>query len=301
MKAKTKPTVNPTAGSADEVIKKRSQFVEIWNRLKPNKLAMAGMVIVVVLVLCAIFADWIAPYDINMQDPSNRFAYPSLSHPLGTDNYGRDILSRIIYGGRISLLVSFMAVTISSLIGSLIGAVSGYFGGKVDIIIMRLMDMMMAIPGTLLAICVSAMLGSGVWQTAVAVAVGGIAGGSRMMRATALSIRGEEFIEAARASGSRHLRIILTHVIPNCLAPLIVECTLRLGGNIMMISGLSFIGLGVQPPTPEWGSMLNAGREYIREFPPMILFPAVVIAITMLGFNIFGDGLRDALDPKLKQ
>lgn len=283
------------------VIKKRSQIFEIWGRLKTNRLAMIGMVIVLVLIFCAVFADWIAPYDVNAQDPSNRLAYPSLAHLLGTDNYGRDILSRIIYGGRISLLVSLMAVVSSVVAGGLIGAVSGYFGGKVDAVIMRLMDMLMAIPGTLLAICVSSMLGSGVWQTAIAVAVGGIAPSCRMLRATALSIRGEEYIEAARASGSRNLRIILTHVIPNCLAPIIVDSTLRLGGNIMMISGLSFIGLGVQPPTPEWGSMLNSGREFIRQFYPLITFPSLAIMLTMFGFNMFGDGLRDAMDPKLKE
>lgn len=282
-------------------LKKRSQLLEIWDRLKTNKLAMVGMAIVLLLIVCAIFADWIAPYDINMQNPTQRLLYPSLAHPLGTDNYGRDILSRIIYGGRISLLVSLMAVVCSVVVGGLIGAVSGYFGGKVDTIIMRLMDMLMAIPGTLLAICVSSMLGNGIWQTAVAVAVGGIAPSCRMMRATSLSIRGEEYIEAARACGSRNLRVILSHVIPNCLAPIIVDCTLRLGGNIMMISGLSFIGLGVQPPTPEWGSMLNSGREFIRQFYPLITFPGLAIMLTMFGFNMFGDGLRDAMDPKLKE
>lgn len=282
-------------------LKKRSQLLEIWDRLKTNKLAMVGMAIVLLLIVCAIFADWIAPYDINMQNPTQRLLYPSLAHPLGTDNYGRDILSRIIYGGRISLLVSLMAVVCSVVAGGLIGAVSGYFGGKVDTIIMRFMDMLMAIPGTLLAICVSSMLGNGIWQTAVAVAVGGIAPSCRMMRATSLSIRGEEYIEAARACGSRNLRVILSHVIPNCLAPIIVDCTLRLGGNIMMISGLSFIGLGVQPPTPEWGSMLNSGREFIRQFYPLITFPGLAIMLTMFGFNMFGDGLRDAMDPKLKE
>lgn len=282
-------------------LKKRSQLLEIWDRLKTNKLAMVGMAIVLLLIVCAIFADWIAPYDINMQNPTQRLLYPSLAHPLGTDNYGRDILSRIIYGGRISLLVSLMAVVCSVVVGGLIGAVSGYFGGKVDTVIMRFMDMLMAIPGTLLAICVSSMLGNGIWQTAVAVAVGGIAPSCRMMRATSLSIRGEEYIEAARACGSRNLRVILSHVIPNCLAPIIVDCTLRLGGNIMMISGLSFIGLGVQPPTPEWGSMLNSGREFIRQFYPLITFPGLAIMLTMFGFNMFGDGLRDAMDPKLKE
>ena len=297
----TATTLQPAAPETEQPLKKRSQLREVWARLKTNKLAMAGMAIVILLVFCAVFADWVAPYDINAQDLANRLAYPSSAHLFGTDNYGRDILSRIIYGGRISLLVSLMAVVSSVVVGGLIGAVSGYFGGKIDAVIMRLMDVLMAIPGTLLAICVSSMLGCGIWQTAIAVAVGGIAPSCRMLRATALSIRNEEFIEAARACGSRNFRVILTHLIPNCLAPIIVDSTLRLGGNIMMISGLSFIGLGVQPPTPEWGSMLNAGREFIRQFYPLITFPGIAIMLTMFGFNMFGDGLRDALDPKLKE
>lgn len=281
-------------------LKKRSQVLETWDRLKTNKLAMVGLVIVILLIFCAIFADVIAPYGINDQNYSIRLSYPSVEHLLGTDNYGRDILSRIIYGGRISLLVSLMAIVVSVVIGGLIGSISGYFGGKIDTFIMRLTDVLMSIPSTLLAICVSAILGNGVWQTAIAVAVGGIAPSCRMMRATALSIRDEEYIEASRACGATNFRTILRHVIPNCLAPIIVDCTLRLGGNIMMISSLSFIGLGVQSPTPEWGSMLNAGREFIREFYPMITFPGLAIMLTMFGFNMLGDGLRDAMDPKLK-
>lgn len=284
----------------DSDLKRRSQFLETWDRLKTNKLAMVGLIIVVLLVFCAIFADVIAPYNINEQDYFNRFRYPCKEYLLGTDNYGRDILSRIIYGGRISLLVSLMAIVVSVVTGGLIGAVSGYFGGKIDTFIMRLMDVLMSIPGTLLAICVAAILGNGVWQTAIAVAVGGVAPSCRMMRATALSIRDEEYIEASRACGASNIRTILRHVIPNCLAPIIVDCTLRLGGNIMMISSLSFIGLGVQSPTPEWGSMLNAGREFIRDFYPMITFPGLAIMLTMFGFNMLGDGLRDAMDPKLK-
>ncbi len=295
--AKTKAAPAP----AQDELKKRSQWADVWRRLRRNKLAMFGMIIVALLALMAILANVLAPYAYDAIDLTNRFKYPSAKHLLGTDNYGRDILSRLIYGGRISLLVSILAVIISVGLGSLIGALSGYFGGKTDTVIMRLVDVLQAIPGTLLAVCVSAMLGGGVWQTAFAIAISGIAPSCRMMRATALTIRGQEYIEAAQAAGSSTMRVILTHVLPNCLAPIIVDTSLRLGGNIMMISSLSFIGLGVQPPTPEWGAILNAGREYIREFPPMILFPAVVIAITMLGFNIFGDGLRDALDPKLKQ
>lgn len=293
--------INTNTAEYAEDLKKRSQWADVWRRLRKNKLAMVGMVIVVLLIFMAIFAEVITPYDYSAQDITKRFQFPSLEHPMGTDNFGRDLMARMFYGGRISLLVSIIAVCISVTGGGFIGAVAGYFGGKVDTVIMRLTDILQAIPGTLLAVCVSAMLGGGVWQTALAIAISGIAPSCRMLRATALTIRGQEYIEAATASGSTNLRIILTHVVPNCLAPIIVDTTLRLAGNIMMISGLSFIGLGVQPPTPEWGSILNSGRQWIREFYPMVLFPTVFIVLTMFAFNIFGDGLRDALDPKLKQ
>ena len=298
MKSKTLARSNAEAG---EILKRHGQLVDIWGRLCSNRMAVVGMIIVVLLVLVAVFARVLAPYPYDEINLAARLQMPSLKNLLGTDDYGRDILSRIMYGGRISLLVSIISVALSMGIGGLIGAVSGYFGGRVDDIIMRIMDIMMAIPGTLLAVCVSAMLGGGVWQTAVAIAISGIAPSARLLRATALTIKDQEYIEAARAGGSSQLRIIIHHVVPNCLAPIIVDSSLRLGGNIMMISGLSFIGLGVQPPIPEWGSMLNAGRAYIRDFWPLITFPGVAITLAVFGFNVFGDGLRDALDPKLKQ
>lgn len=277
--------------------KKRSQARDTWRRFRNNKLAMVGLVI----VLSAVFADLIAPYDYDKQSYEDRFLLPCVEHPFGTDNYGRDLLSRIIFGGRISLLVSLLGLVISLAIGAVLGATAGYFGGAYETTIMRLMDILMAIPPTLLAVSVSALLGSGVFNTALAVAISGVAPSSRMLRATVLSIREQEFVEAARARGSGHLRIIFRQILPNTLSPLIVDSTLRIGGNIMMISGLSFIGLGVQPPTPEWGSILNTGREFITTFWPMITFPGLAIMLTMFGFNVMGDGLRDALDPKLKR
>ncbi len=297
MKKKEK-TVGTSQG---EALKPHSQWGDVWRRLRRNKLAMVGMFIVIILVLVAIFADQIAPYAYNEEDFRNRMLFPCAAHPFGTDNQGRDILSRVIYGGRISLLVSVMGVTISLTVGSLLGAVAGFYGGKLEFIVMRLMDILMSIPGNLLAVCISAALGTGVWQTALAAAVTGIPSSTRMLRASVLSVRDQEYIEATRAAGSSDSRMIWRHIVPNCLAPMIVDTTMRLGGTILMISGLSFIGLGVQPPTPEWGAMLNAGRQYIRDFYPLVVFPGVAIMLTMFGFNVFGDGLRDALDPKMKQ
>lgn len=300
MSAKNKKKTGAAAPSV-EALQKSNQWRDVWIRLRRNKLAMVGMVIAILLALMAILAPWIAPYDYQEQSIADRLQLPSATHLLGTDNMGRDILSRIIYGGRISLLVSLMAVAVSLVIGGLLGAVSGYFGGLVDAVIMRLMDIMMAIPGILLAVCISAALGGGVWQTALAIAVAGIAGVCRLVRAQTLTLRNKEYIEAARASGAGTMRILLSNIIPNCLAPIIVNTTMSIGGNIMMISALSFVGLGVQPPIPEWGAILNSGREYVTTFWPLITFPGVAIALTMFGFNVFGDGLRDALDPKLKQ
>ena len=283
----------------ETLLKKRSQMRDIWRRFKSNKLAMVGLVIVVVIVLSAVFADVITPYEYSARS-SDRLVFPCLAHPFGTDNYGRDLLSRVIYGGRISLLVSLLGLLISVGIGSVLGATAGYFGGPYETIVMRLMDIIMAIPGTLMAVAVSALLGNGVVNTAIAVSVGGIAPSARMLRATVLTIRDQAYVEAARARGSGNFRIIIRQILPNTLSPLIVDSTLRIGTNIMMISGLSFIGLGVQPPTPEWGSILNTGREFITTFWPMITFPGIAIMLTMFGFNVMGDGLRDALDPKLK-
>ena len=283
----------------ETLLKKRSQMRDIWRRFKSNKLAMVGLVIVVVIVLSAVFADVITPYEYSARS-SDRLVFPCLAHPFGTDNYGRDLLSRVIYGGRISLLVSLLGLLISVGIGSVLGATAGYFGGPYETIVMRLMDIIMAIPGTLMAVAVSALLGNGVVNTAIAVSVGGIAPSARMLRATVLTIRDQEYVEAARARGSGNFRIIIRQILPNTLSPLIVDSTLRIGTHIMMISGLSFIGLGVQPPTPEWGSILNTGREFITTFWPMITFPGIAIMLTMFGFNVMGDGLRDALDPKLK-
>lgn len=281
--------------------RKRSQLRDTWRRLRKNKLAMFGLIVVLVLVLAAIFADFVAPYDPATQDLLHMREMPSREHLLGTDEYGRDILSRIIYGGRVSLLVSILAIVFGLIVGGAVGVSAGYFGGVYDGTIMRVMDIMMAIPGFLLAVCISAALGGGVTNTALAIGIGCVPGYARLFRALVLGIRDQEYIEAARVTGSSNVRIMVRQILPNILSTVIVDTTLRIGGCILMISSLSFVGLGVQPPTPEWGSMVSAGRSLIRQFWPLATFPGMAIMLTLFGFNLFGDGLRDALDPKLKQ
>lgn len=296
-----KEKIYPTGTGEKTLERKRSQWRDVWRRLRKNKLAMVGLVTVLLMMIVTIFAEQIAPYSYSQQDLANSFAPLSWEHPLGTDNLGRDILSRIIYGGRISLLVAIVALVLSTVSGCIIGAIAGYFGGKCDAVIMRIMDVLMTIPGFLLAVSISTALGTGLFNTALAISITGIPRGVRIMRASVMTIRDQEYVEAAVACGSSNLRIIFRQIFPNTLAPMIVHCSLGIGSNILAISGLSFIGLGVQPPTPEWGSILNAGRQYIRDYWPIIIFPGMAIMITLFGFNLLGDGLRDALDPRMKQ
>lgn len=292
---------NLAATTDESSLKQTSLWKDSWRRLRKNKLAMLGLAIVLILVFCTVFANFLTPYDYAAQDLSQKFLYPSLAHPFGTDNYGRDILSRVLYGGRISLLVSISAVMIALIVGGFIGALAAYIGGVFENIVMRLFDIIMAIPGFLLAVTVQAALGTGVQNAAIAIAIGTMPTMARIMRSAVLTVKEQEFVEAARAVGSGHLRIILSHLIPNTFATVVVNATLMLGAAILTISGLSFIGLGVAPPSPEWGSILSAGRQYIRDFWPIVTFPGLAIMATLFGFNLLGDGLRDALDPKLKQ
>lgn len=295
MKKKTKRQKN-----TQETLEKHSQWGDVWRRLRRNKLAMSGLIIILLLVLMAIFAPIIAPYDPTEIDPTNRLAWPSKEHLLGTDNFGRDLLSRIIYGGRTSLLVAILALAFSELLGITLGGFAGLFGGWFDTIVMRCTDVLMAIPPILLAVSINASLGSGILPTAFAVGFSGCPTVIRLMRGQVLTVRTQDYIQAASITGSGSARLVFKHILPNCMAPLIVDASLRIGGNITGISGLSFIGLGVQPPTSEWGSIMTAGREYIRTFWPLATFPGIAIGLTLFGFNVFGDGLRDAMDPKLK-
>ena len=301
MKTITAPVLDEN-NALDEISgKKHGQWVDVMRRLARNKLAMAGLVIVVLLVVVAILAPVLAPYDYKTQEFSNRLAPLSKAHPLGTDEFGRDILSRMIYGARTSLLVALGGVVVCLVIGCTLGLVTGYFGGWIDTVIMRLLDIFMAIPALLLAVAIQSALGAGLFNTMLAVSVAGIPATCRIMRATVMTIRDQEYVEAAIATGSSKARVIFRHILPNTLAPILVEATLKISANIMAISGLSFVGLGVQAPEAEWGAMVSSGRAYIRDYAPLVTFPGLAIVITLVAFNVLGDGLRDALDPKLKQ
>ena len=281
------------------VRKRRSPFMDV--RLSKSPLAMFGLAIIFVLVFCAIFAEIISPYSPIKQDLMHMFETPSSSHWLGTDEFGRDILSRLIYGARVSLQVGFIAVGIALITGGMLGAASGYYSGRLDNTIMRVMDVLLSIPQTLLAIAIVAALGPSLMNLMIAVGISAVPTYARIVRGSVLSIRSMEFIEAARAAGSSDLRIILKHIIPNSMAPIIVQSTLGVASAILNAAGLSFIGLGIQPPNPEWGAMLSGGRQYIRDYPHMTLYPGLAIMLTILALNFLGDGLRDALDPKLKR
>ncbi len=279
----------------------RGPLAEVLFRLSKSPLTMFGLAIILLLVFCAIFAEVISPYNPTAQDLAHMFETPSSAHWLGTDEFGRDILSRLIYGARVSLQVGFVAVGIALVLGGFLGAVSGYYGGRLDNAIMRVMDVLLSIPQTLLAIAIVAALGPSLMNLMIAVGISAVPTYARIVRGSVLSIRNMEFIEAARAVGSPDLRIILKHIIPNSMAPIIVQSTLGVASAILNAAGLSFIGLGIQPPNPEWGAMLSGGRQYIRDFPHMTLYPGLAIMFTILALNFLGDGLRDALDPKLKR
>ncbi len=283
--------------------KKRNQAVEIWNRLRRNKMAMVGLVILIILVLCAIFADQIADYQTMVvdQDIANRLQGPSREHILGTDEFGRDIFARLIHGSRVSLKVGIVSVAISLTLGGLFGAIAGYYGGKVDNIIMRCMDILLAVPSILLAITIVAALGSSIFNLMLAIGVAGVPGFARIVRAAVMGVKDQEFVEAARAIGAKNFTIIMREIIPNCMAPIIVQSTLSVAGAILSTASLSFIGLGIEAPNPEWGAMLSGGRIYLRDAMHLTLFPGLAIMITILALNLLGDGLRDALDPRLKQ
>lgn len=281
--------------------KKKSQFIEIWKRMKKNKIAMLGLVIFIVIIFCTIFADMIVPYSVSLeQNIKNRLQSPSSEHWFGTDAYGRDIFARIIHGSRNSILMGFAAVVVGISIGGVLGAVAGYYGGVIDAVIMRVLDTILCIPFMLMALAIVAALGPGLVNVLIALMLSMIPTYTRVIRSAILTVVGQDFIEAARSCGTPDRYIILKHILPNAIGPVIVQATMSVGNMIIWAASMSFVGMGIQPPTPEWGSMLSEGKDYMLHSPHLVLFPGLAIALTALSLNLMGDGLRDAFDPRLK-
>jgi peptide/nickel transport system permease protein len=283
-------------------LRKKSRAGEIWRRFKKNRMAMAGMAIFVFILLVVIFANLIVSYNLAItQKISNRFKPPgALGHVFGTDNFGRDIFARIVHGSRNSLLVGMGAVACGIVIGGLLGSVAGFYGGFVDSAIVRTMDTVMCIPLMLLVLSIVAALGASMVNVLVAMMIANVPQYTRIVRAAVLSVVGQDYIEAARSCGTPDFWIIMTHVIPNAIGPIIVQATMAVGTMIINAAGISFLGMGIQPPIPEWGAMLNEAKNYMINYPFTVIFPGVAIGLTALSLNLMGDGLRDALDPKLK-
>lgn len=269
-----------------------------WRRFLRNRLAVVGLAIVVAVILVAILAPWLAPYDPLKQNYDDLLQPPSKAHPMGTDALGRDLFSRVIYGSRYALMIGVAVVLLELAVGASLGFVAGYFGGPLDSVIMRLVDMVLAIPTLVLAMAIAGAFGGGLWVMIVAIAVAGWGQFARLVRAQVLALKEVAFVEAARALGASHLRIILRHLLPNSMGPVLVYTTLYIPAAILWSASLSFLGLGAQPPTPEWGAIIADGRGFISFAWWISTFPGLAIMLTTLGFNFLGDGLRDALDPK---
>mgnify|MGYP005928983333 FL=1 len=277
-----------------------NQLRRMWYSFCKRKVAVLGLVIVLIYIIVAIFAPLLAPYDPVKQDLANMLQTPGPKHLLGTDEMGRDILSRIIYGARISMKVGFYAVGVAFVIGIPLGIFAGYFGGKVDLLIMRAMDVLLAFPGILLSIVFVSVLGPNLDNAILSVGIYTVPNFARMARGETLALRNSEFIEAARAMGSGDIRIVFSHILINIVSPMIVMGTLSFGTAIITTSGMGFLGIGAQPPTPEWGAMLSSGRQYLLIAPHVTTYTGLAILFLVLGLNLLGDGLRDVLDPKMK-
>lgn len=280
--------------------KTKSPWRETWNEFKKNKIALAGIIIVLMFILIAIFASFLAKEGINEQVMSDRLQPPSKEYWLGTDDFGRDIFSRVIHGARISLWVGFSSVIGSVIVGSILGIIAGYYGRWVDTIISRFFDIMLAFPSILLAISIVAVLGPSLRNALIAIAIINVPNFGRLIRSKVLSIKEDEYIMAAKGIGMRDSRILFSHILPNSMAPVIVQGTLAIATAILEAAALGFLGLGAQAPTPEWGKMLADSKDYIQSAPWTMIFPGLAIMLTVLGFNLMGDGLRDAMDPKMK-
>ena len=262
---------------------------------------MFGLFLFGLLVIMAIFAPLLMTHDYSQQDLYSYFAAPSKDHWFGADNLGRDIYSRILYGAKYSLSIGVISIGVSCVIGVILGALCGYYGGKFDLFFMRFLDIFASIPPTLLNIAIVASLGAGLRSCIIALTVGRITGFARMTRAQMMNVRGMEYVEAATAINASEPRIIFKHMLPNAFSPVLVSATMGMASAVLAAAGLSFIGLGVQPPLPEWGAMLSEGRNYIRDYPHLVIFPGIFIMLSVLSLNMFGDGLRDAMDPRLKR
>ncbi len=263
--------------------------------------AMIGLAILLVMAILAVLAPYICKYDYMTLNFGAMFQAPNSEHLLGTDDLGRDILSRILYGGRYSLSIGILSVAVAGGGGLVLGAIAGYFGGQVDNLIMRFLDIFHAIPQVLMAVCVSAAFGPGFINTVFAVGIAGVPNFARTIRAQILQVRGLEYVEAAQSINCSKPRIIFSHVIPNAMTPFIIHCTLAIANGLIVASTLSYIGLGVQPPTPEWGAMLSGARSYVSTYPYLMYCPGIFIMVTVLSFNLLGDAIRDALDPRLNK
>ena len=282
--------------------KKTSQWKTTFRSLCRNRGAVIGMVILFIILMMALFADLLFDYEtmVEANNIPERLLAPCWAHPFGTDQFGRDMLARVVHGSRISLAVSASSVTFSLVVGGILGAISGYFGGWVDNIIMRVMDVVMAIPMTMFAIVIVAALGTSTANLILALGIASVPLFARVVRSAVLTVRDTEYIEAARAVGAKNSTIIFKHIIPNCVAPIIVQVTLRMASAIYNTSALSFLGMGVSVPSPEWGALLANGRNFISEYGYLCVIPGLAIMVTILSLNMLGDGLRDALDPRLK-
>ena len=273
----------------------------VLRRLARNRLAMLGLAIIAIFVALAVLAPWIAPHDPLRSSFAKRLQPPSAEHWLGTDELGRDMFSRLLYGARISLRIGLISVSIGTVIGVPLGAISAYYGGWVDLIVQRVIDVMLAFPGILLAIVLVSTLGVGLENVMIAVGIVSVPVYTRLVRGSALALKRKDFVEAARAAGARDLVIIARHILPNCVAPVIVQSTLQVGSSILWAAGLGFLGLGAQLPTPEWGTILSRGRQYLLVAPHITTATGLSIMLVVLGFNLLGDGLRDALDPRMQE
>lgn len=285
---------------ATKQFKKKNQLKEIWRKLRKSKTAMFGLAIISIFIFLAIFADVIADYDMAInQNTSERLQGPSIEHLLGTDTYGRDIFARIIHGSRYSLMIGFVTTALSVSIGGIFGSIAGFYGGRLDNIIMRVMDTVMAIPPILLALSIVASLGPGLKNLLIAMTVSSVPSFTRVIRSVIMSVVGQDYVEAAKACGTTDGRIVLRHILPNAMGPIIVQATMSVSSMIISAASLSFLGMGIQPPAPEWGAMLADSKEFMRYYPYLVVIPGIAIILASLALNLLGDGLRDALDPRL--